>query len=184
MKIITSFLMMLLTTFNCFAATVVLDFENKEDLSNVKSHNWREGFTKEFPLVLSGDFPSNGKNALRINLPLGGCPGVIMEIKKGDCDWSKFKTLKMDVFNAEADPVLAYTVVVDKENVINFEGTEEEFPYFDKVLLKPGKNIVELKLENVKKNADIKEIKEIIVCIPDRTLIPLLLHLDAIRLEE
>ena len=181
-KAVTFLLACIFASAGCAGTKTLFDFEKKEELKNVESCNWREGFTKDFTFELSDQFQSNGKSCFKVLLPLSGCPGLKFDTGKLR-DWSSFKNLKIYIENQGNEAVIAYVIAVDESNLKTFEeSSPDDFPFFSKKIIKTGKNNINVDLKDFEA-AEMKEIKKLIFCIPERSMDPLPLFIDNIRLE-
>jgi len=152
---------------------ILFDFESESDLQklNWECHKWFE---------LSQENVTHGKYNIKILLPPGQYPGIDFQEIQGD--WSKYKFLKMDIFNPSQEAFRFHVQIDDHESRWEYEDRFDiDFE------LKPGMNHISIPTNSIRTNIhhrllDLKKIKQMMVFVPNNAK-KREIFLDSIRLE-
>ena len=158
---------------NTATQKIFFDFESAEDLKrlNWECQKWFE---------LSEKNVTSGKYCLRVVLPPGEYPGI--NFHQIGNDWSKFHSLKMDIFNPAEEKVKLCIRIDDKKSGSEYANR------FDTVFeLKQGINQISIPTGSIRTNMhhrplNLKQIKRMIVFIMNNKR-QRELYIDNIRLE-
>ncbi len=155
------------------AGKVLFDFEAEAELNHLdwKCHKWFEQ---------SSEHVTSGKYSLKAVLPAGPYPGI--DFRGIDPDWSKYKELRLDVYNPAQDAVRFHIRIDDAQSGWGYADR------FDRTfVLRTGGNAVSIPLPSIKTNIharplDLKRIERLMIFIPGNQKTTEL-FIDAIRLE-
>ncbi len=149
------------------------DFETEDELNqlNWECHKWFER---------SKENATSGEYSLKVYLPPGQYPGILFRGIR--TDWSKFRYLKMDVFNPSEEEYNFHIRIDDQQS-----GWEYANRFDADFLLKPGLNHISIPTSLMKTNLghrslDLKQVKGMMVFLINSPK-PRQFFLDHIRLE-
>jgi len=150
--------------------TLLADFENEEERQALlQGDDLKE-------TALSGEYVKKNKQALKINFPVGGYPGVALHLSGDQKDWSQFEAFKFDICGTgAARPLL---IRIDDDNSKDYASRYNNDSSF---LLKKGWSTVQLDLEAVAKKIDLKKVKMVLIFLAE-VKEPTIGYLDNVRL--
>ncbi len=148
------------------------DFEREADLDSL---HWK----CKTIFSLSNDHATSGKKSLKMELFPSSYPGLTLG--KFNPDWSKFSSLKFDIYNPEEKPVRLSIRIDDKQNPVYNDR------YNSPINPEPGLNPVSIPLNSLvtsgsKRKLNRARINQVIIFLvnPQEKRV---LYLDNLRLE-